>query len=399
MRRRRGVDPVAYRLRYLKDERAAALVSQVAAKVGWEPRTGARKRRDANGNLTGQGFAYAVYVHSKFPGLASAWSAWAADVAVNPATGEVSLTRVTVGQDSGLMINPEGVRHQIHGNVIQSTSRVLKEEVTFSDIAVTSRDWGTYPLLTFPELPAIDLVMAQRPDDEPLGVGESASVPSAAAIANAIYDATGVRFREPPFTPDRILAGLREAGLAGAAPVERAPVPLSGPARKAPGWLRPLVAAALGAVGALGVASLPIRGAIAPIARPDPSAYSAETIARGRALAQLGGCIVCHTAEMGAELAGGRPFDTPFRARLRHQHHAGRGDRHWPLVLRGLCARNARGGRAGRAPSLSRFSLHLLRQGERGRPAGPLCFPHGGARGRRAEPRGRSSGRLSDGVR
>ena len=131
--------------------------SQVAAKVGWEPRTGARKRRDANGNLTGQGFAYAVYVHSKFPGLASAWSAWAADVAVNPATGEVSLTRVTVGQDSGLMINPEGVRHQIHGNVIQSTSRVLKEEVTFSDIAVTSRDWGTYPLLTFPELPAIDL--------------------------------------------------------------------------------------------------------------------------------------------------------------------------------------------------------------------------------------------------
>ena len=307
-----GVDPVAYRLRYLRDERAAALVSQVAARVGWEPRTGARKRRDANGNLTGQGFAYAVYVHSNFPGLASAWSAWAADVAVNPATGEVSLTRVTVGQDSGLMINPEGVRHQIHGNVIQSTSRVLKEEVTFSDIAVTSRDWGTYPLLTFPELPAIDLVMAQRPGDEPLGVGESASVPSAAAIANAIYDATGVRFREPPFTPDRILAGLREAGLAGAAPVERAPVPLSAPARKAPGWLRPLVAAALGAVGALGVASLPIRGAIAPIARPDPSAYSAETIARGRALAQLGGCIVCHTAETDAELAGGRAFDTPF---------------------------------------------------------------------------------------
>ncbi len=307
-----GVDPVAYRLRHLKDGRAAALVSQVAARVGWEPRTGARKRRDANGNLTGQGFAYAVYVHSKFPGLASAWSAWAADVAVNPATGEVSLTRVTVGQDSGLMINPEGVRHQIHGNVIQSTSRVLKEEVTFSDIAVTSRDWGTYPLLTFPELPAIDLVMAQRPGDEPLGVGESASVPSAAAIANAIYDATGVRFREPPFTPDRILAGLREAGLAGAAPEGPAPVPLSGPARKAPGWLRPLVAAALGAVGALGVASLPIRGAIAPIARPDPSAYSAETIARGKVLAQLGGCIVCHTAETGAELAGGRPFDTPF---------------------------------------------------------------------------------------
>ena len=123
------------------------------------------------------------------------------------------------------MINPEGVRHQIHGNVIQSTSRVLKEKVTFSDIAVASREWGTYPLLTFPELPDIDVLMVPRPEDEPLGVGESASVPSAAAIANAIFDATGVRFREPPFTPDRILKGLREAGFAEAAPREPLPLP------------------------------------------------------------------------------------------------------------------------------------------------------------------------------
>ena len=265
------------------------------------------------GALSGQGFAYAVYVHSQFPGLASAWSAWTADVAVDASTGEVSLTRVTVGQDSGLMINPEGVRHQIHGNVIQSTSRVLKEQVTFSDIAVTSRDWGTYPLLTFPEVPAIDVLMVQRPDDEPLGVGESASVPSAAAIANAIYDATGVRFREPPFTPDRILAGLRAAGLA-AEPARPQPhaSPLAGAAPKGKPWLRSLVAAALGAFGALGVASLPIRGAIAPVARPDPSTYSNETIARGKALARLGGCIVCHTTEGGAELAGGRALHTPF---------------------------------------------------------------------------------------
>ena len=157
------VDPVAYRLRYLKDQRAIELIRQVAAKAAWQPRSGARKRRDEHGNLVGQGFAYAVYVHSKFPGLAAAWSAWTADVAVNPHTGDVSLTRVTVGQDSGLMINPDGVRHQIHGNVIQSTSRVLKEQVTFSDIAVTSREWGTYPLLTFPELPEIDVLMIPRP--------------------------------------------------------------------------------------------------------------------------------------------------------------------------------------------------------------------------------------------
>ncbi len=308
-----GVDPVAYRLRYLNDARASDLIKQVAAKAGWEPHAGARKRCDEHGRLIGQGFAYAVYVHSKFPGLASAWSAWTADVAVDVSTGEVSLTRVTVGQDSGLMINPEGVRHQIHGNVIQSTSRVLKEQVTFSDIAVTSREWGTYPLLTFPEVPAIDVLMVPRPEDEPLGVGESASVPSAAAIANAIYDATGVRFRAPPFTPDRILAGLREAGLAAEPARPRVlPTPTADAAPKRKPWLRPLLSAAFGAFGALGVASLPIRGAIAPVTRPDPTTYSAETIARGKALANLGGCIVCHTTTGGAELAGGRAVHTPF---------------------------------------------------------------------------------------
>jgi nicotinate dehydrogenase subunit B len=308
------VDPVAYRLRYLKDARGRDLVGQVAARVGWEARAGPRMRRDETGNLIGQGFAYARYVHSPFPGVAAAWAAWAADVAVNPATGEVSLTRVTVGQDSGLMINPDGVRHQIHGNVIQSTSRVLKEQVTFSDIAVTSRDWGTYPLLTFPEVPPIDVMMVPRPCEEPLGVGESASVPSAAAIANAIFDATGVRFREPPFTRDRILAGLRDAGLAEEVmkPQAFSVTPRAESATKRRSWLRPLLAAAFGAIGALGVASLPIRSAIAPIARLDPETYSAETIARGRILAHVGGCIHCHTAEDGAALAGGRAIHTSF---------------------------------------------------------------------------------------
>ena len=107
------------------------------------------------------------------------------------------------------MINPDGVRHQIEGNVIQSTSRALMEEVSFSGASVASREWGAYPIIKFPDLPKIDVLMLPRNDQPPLGVGESASVPSAAAIANAIYDATGVRFREPPFTPERILAGLR----------------------------------------------------------------------------------------------------------------------------------------------------------------------------------------------
>src|SRR5437667_7034845 len=148
-------------------------------------------------------------MHSKFPGYGAACSAWNADVAINTASGDVSVTRVVAGQDSGLMINPEGVRHQIHGNVIQSTSRALMEEVSFDRHAVTAREWGAYPILPFPDLPKIDVLMLPRPDQPPLGVGESASVPSAAAIANAIFEATGVRFREPPFTPERILAGLR----------------------------------------------------------------------------------------------------------------------------------------------------------------------------------------------
>ncbi|MFD2181803.1 molybdopterin cofactor-binding domain-containing protein [Rhodoplanes azumiensis] len=311
-----GVDPIEYRLRYLKDERARDLVEQLADRANWEPHVGARLREDENGIRRGRGFAYALYVHSKFPGYGAAWAAWVADVAVDTTTGEVAVSKVTVGQDSGLMINPDGVRHQIQGNVIQSTSRVLKEEVTFSDVAVASREWGAYPLLTFPELPPIDVMMVERPNDDPLGVGESASVPSAAAIVNAVYDATGVRFRELPLTPERVLAGLRAAGVAPPAPAAAAPcLPPVATAAK-PSRLRtivwPLVAAAVGAIGSLGVMTSPWRAAIAPIARPDPSVFSAATIERGRVLAHLGACFVCHTAEGGAPLAGGLRLDTPF---------------------------------------------------------------------------------------
>ena len=203
-----GVDPIEYRLRYLKDSRAIDLVNAVAERAGWKPRP-VRQEPEAEGDIVrGRGFAYALYVHSKFPGYGAAWSAWIADVAVNKATGDVSVTRVVAGQDSGLMINPDGVRHQIHGNVIQSTSRALMEEVSFDRTSVTAREWGAYPIIKFPDVPKIDVLMLPRQDQPPLGVGESASVPSAAAIANAIYDATGVRFRELPFTPERILRGL-----------------------------------------------------------------------------------------------------------------------------------------------------------------------------------------------
>ena len=308
-----GVDPIEYRLRYLKDPRAIDLVNAVAERAGWKSRP---VRTEKDGNVVhGRGFAYALYVHSKFPGYGAAWSAWIADVAVNKATGDVSVTRVVAGQDSGLMINPEGVRHQIEGNVIQSTSRALMEEIPFERTTVAAREWGAYPIIRFPEVPKIDVLMLPRPDQPPLGVGESASVPSAAAIANAIFDATGVRFRDPPFTPERILRGLRgEATIA----VEALPAPSSAPPAnkwKNPFGVRPSMFAGLAAVCAtaiaIGTAALPWR-AIAPITRPDPSVFSAATIARGQQLAALGDCMVCHTAAGGALNAGGRALQTPF---------------------------------------------------------------------------------------
>src|SRR5579872_2710289 len=311
-----GADPVQYRLRYLKDKRAIDLVNAVAERAGWTPRKPGQKHETEGDIARGRGFAYARYVHSKFPGYGAAWSAWIADVAVNKSTGEVSVTRVVAGQDSGLMINPDGVRHQIEGNVVQSTSRALMEEVSFDSHAVTAREWGAYPIITFAQLPEIDVLMLPRTDQPPLGVGESTSVPSAAAIANTIFDATGVRFREPPFTPERILAGLRgEKAVSCALPAPSSPARTdlhrwSNPFAKRRGTFATAAALIAGAIG-IASAILPWRS-IAPIERPDASVFSATTIARGAQLAALGDCVFCHTAVGGASNAGGRPIETPF---------------------------------------------------------------------------------------
>jgi nicotinate dehydrogenase subunit B len=311
-----GVDPIEYRLRYLQDPRAIDLVNAVAQRAEWTPRP-VWKQPAVEGNIVrGRGFAYALYVHGPFPGKPAAWSAWITDVAVNKATGDVSVTRVVAGQDSGLMINPDGVRHQIHGNIIQSTGRALMEEVSFDRNSVTSREWGAYPIIKFPDIPKIDVLMLPRQDQPPLGVGESASVPSAAAIANAIFDATGVRFRELPFTPERILAGLRggepasQGALPGVAPAKPAARTHQNPFAKPLGAFAGAAAMAA-AVVSIAALALPWRS-IAPIARPDPSTWSAATIAKGQQLAALGDCAVCHTQAGGAINAGGRAIETPF---------------------------------------------------------------------------------------
>jgi nicotinate dehydrogenase subunit B len=208
-----GQDPVAFRLRYLRDERARELVAAVAQRAQWQPRPKppAPWRGARSGALRGRGFAYARYFHSDFPGFGAAWAAWVADVEVDVDTGEIRVTRVVVGQDCGMVVNPNGVRHQVHGNVLQMVGRTLKEEVSFDRQGVTSLEWGAYPILHFTDMPEIDVLLMDRPDSPALGSGESASVPGTAAIANAVFDATGVRLREVPFTPDRVKAALNEA--------------------------------------------------------------------------------------------------------------------------------------------------------------------------------------------
>ncbi len=307
-----GVDPVQYRLGLLDDARAADLVRAVAARAGWEAHAGPQTLPRDGDWLRGRGFAYALYVHGAFPGTAAAWSAWVAEVAVNRTSGEVAVERIVVGQDAGLMINPAGVEHQIHGNVVQSTSRVLHEAVPFEAGLPAARDWGTYPILTFAQLPAIEVVTMDRPEEPPLGVGESASVPSAAAIANAIFDATGVRFREPPFTAERVRAALNPLPAPADGAAARAPARVRRPWR--PRLAPALLAAGAAALGALAAACLPLRSAIPAVPRPDPAVFSAATIARGRLAAALGDCAVCHVGPEGYGLAGGRAIHTPFGA-------------------------------------------------------------------------------------
>ena len=311
-----GVDPVQYRLRHLKDERAAELVRATADKAGWRPHTAPQQQAAQGEWLQGQGFAYARYIHSKFPGFGAAWAAWVADVQVNKVTGEVHVSRVVVGHDAGLMVNPKGVQQQVHGNVLQTTSRALKERVQIDPATrtVTSREWGSYPILSFREVPVVEVLLMPRPGEAPLGVGESASVPGTAAIANAIFDATGVRFRNPPFTPEVVRAALNPLPAPPTAP----PVPadLAQPAVADPQRRRKPLWAVLGAVatGLIGAAAglAGWRPAIAPVSVNPAGVYSAAVVERGRQLAAIGNCVACHTAEGGTPMAGGRPMHTPF---------------------------------------------------------------------------------------
>jgi nicotinate dehydrogenase subunit B len=133
------------------------------------------------------------------------------EVAVERASGRVRVTRVVCAHDCGLMINPDCVKSQIEGNILQALSRTLFEEVTFDRFRVTSVDWASYPILTFSDVPAMEIDLVERPAEPPLGVGEASSTPVPAALANAIFDATGVRLRSVPLVPAKLKAALARA--------------------------------------------------------------------------------------------------------------------------------------------------------------------------------------------
>lgn len=301
-----GEDPVAFRLAHVDDPRQADLIRRTAEAAEWQAGAAPHLRREGR-MAYGRGFAFATYVHGPFPGTAAATAAWVCDVTVDTVTGEVTLNRVMVGQDQGLVINPDGVRQQIHGNVHQTAGRVLSEELTFDEIKPTQESWSDYSITRFPDAPEIETLLMERPDDPPLGVGESAAVPAAAAIANAIHDATGIRMRQAPFTPERMRDALRRAGYAATA---EPPAPaLPGPLRRLRGTGKAALLAVAGAL-TFGAVSLPVHRAI-PAATPI-GGFSESQIEQGRQLFLAGNCAQCHTVEGGAPNAGGRPIATPF---------------------------------------------------------------------------------------
>jgi CO/xanthine dehydrogenase Mo-binding subunit len=199
-----GQDPVAFRLKHLTKPRDKDVVRGVSELSGWEPRTAPRRKKNANGVLVGQGIAYAQ--------RGGTVVAIVADVEVHP-SGRIWARKFTVAHDCGLIVNPTILKSVIEGNIVQATSRALFEEVQFDRESVTSVDWATYPILETPDAPKkINIILLDRPHLPPSGAGEPSSRPLAGAIANAVFDATGVRLRRAPFTPERVKAALDALG-------------------------------------------------------------------------------------------------------------------------------------------------------------------------------------------
>jgi len=197
-----GVDPVAYRLDRLKDPRAIEVIKKATEMFGWQTRPSPNPRALEGKLAVGQGVAYARYKQ------AENYVAMAMEVAVDRSTGQIAVRRVTCAHDCGLIVNPDALRNQVEGLIVQTLSRTLHEEVKFDRSRVTSVDWMSYPILRFPEVPQIEVALIDRPELPLLGAGEAAGVTVGAALGNAVFDAVGMRLRTAPFTPERVKAAL-----------------------------------------------------------------------------------------------------------------------------------------------------------------------------------------------
>jgi CO/xanthine dehydrogenase Mo-binding subunit len=193
-------DPLEFRLNYIPDARGKELLERLATLSQWRQRPKPDRNADV---VTGRGLAYVKYE------LVRTYVGVVAEVDVNRKTGVLAPRRFYVAHDCGQIINPDGLRNQIEGCIVQTMSRALKEQVTFDRAMVTSLDWASYPILTFPEIPEVVIDLIDRPETAPWGGGEPTCAVVPSAIAGAVFEATGARLRSVPFTPDKVLAALK----------------------------------------------------------------------------------------------------------------------------------------------------------------------------------------------
>jgi CO/xanthine dehydrogenase Mo-binding subunit len=198
-------DPVQYRLRHLSDPRLKDVITAAAKQAAWDTRPSPKPGTSRSGIASGRGVACVLYEGD------NGYVALVAEVDVNQDTGAIRTKRIVVAQDTGPISSPDGLRNQLEGGALQGLSRALGEEVTWDDQKITSIDWATYKTLYVgSNVPTIESVLIDRPGSEAMGAGETAITIVAAAVGNAIYDATGVRIRQVPFTPERVKAALAQ---------------------------------------------------------------------------------------------------------------------------------------------------------------------------------------------
>jgi CO/xanthine dehydrogenase Mo-binding subunit len=199
-------DPVAFRLKHLSDERMINVVNAAAKAANWDARPSPKAQVRRAGMVTGRGIACVAYEGD------NGFAAMVAEVEVNQDTGQINVKRLVISNDSGPISNPDGLRNQVEGGALQGMSRALGEEVTWDNEKITSVNWASYHSLPLGfEIPKIEVTLLNRPDQRATGAGETSITLIAAAIGNAVFDATGTRIRQIPFTPERLKAAFGQA--------------------------------------------------------------------------------------------------------------------------------------------------------------------------------------------